>query len=356
VNGCSATAPIQVFVNPLPVATIFGSQQGCSDAWGSSYTTSAQNNVVYQWSANGGSISGSNGQDHVNILWNNTGITLVNLLTLNTTTGCRSTTSLQVLVDSMPQIHVTANNFTGCAPLNAVLGSSPQSPSYTYQWWFGDDGSSSFDPVATHSFTEPGNYNITLVASNNSGCRDTVDAMVMVYNTPVADFDLNVSDDFYPEDESSFTLQNNSTGGIQYLWSFGDGHTTTEFQPSYQYNGAGSFHVMLITTNAFGCRDSMLKAIEIRVPESVYIPNAFTPNGDSKNDGFSVYIENIVELKVSIFDRWGEEVYSSNEKNFVWDGTYFGHKVQEGVYFYKIAAKGFHGHKFERVGTVSVVR
>ena len=355
VNGCSASAQTQVFVNPLPVASIFGSQVGCSDPWGSLYTTNPQNNVVYQWSANGGVISGSNGQDHVKILWNNTGITLVNLLTLNSSTGCRSTTSLQVLVDSMPDIHVTANNFTGCAPLNAVLGSNPASPSYSYQWWFGDGGSS-FDPIASHTFTDPGNYNITLVASNNSGCKDTVQAMVVVYATPIADFDLNVSDEFYPEDETSFTLQNNSTGGMQYLWSFGDGHTTTEFQPSYQYNGAGSYHVMLITTNAYGCRDSMMQAIEIRVPESIYIPNAFTPNGDSNNDGFSVYIQNVTELKVSIFDRWGEEIFTSNDKNFVWDGTYFGNRVQNGVYVYKIAAVGFHGQRFERVGTVSVVR
>ena len=140
------------------------------------------------------------------------------------------------------------------------------------------------------------------------------------------------------------------------LWSFGDGHTTTEFQPSYQYNGAGSYHVMLITTNNMGCRDSMLQAIEIRVPESIYIPNAFTPNGDSNNDGFSVHIQNITDLKVSIFNRWGTEIFTSDQKDFVWDGTYFGNKVQEGVYVYKIAAIGFHGHKFERVGTVSVVR
>jgi gliding motility-associated-like protein len=355
VNGCTASVPLEVFVNPLPSANILGSQVGCSDSWGSTYTTLAQNNVVYQWSANGGSVSGSNIQDHVNILWNNTGIALVNLLTLNTSTGCRSTTSLQVLIDSMPQMHVTANNFAGCAPVNAVLGSSPQSPAYNYQWALGDGGFSG-DATVAHTYTQPGNYNVTLIAYNNSGCRDTVHAIVVVYNSPIADFDLNVSDDFYPADESVFSLQNNSTGGAQYFWSFGDGYTTTEYQPSYHYDGAGSYEVMLITTNVFGCRDSMRQAIEIRVPESIYIPNAFTPNGDSNNDGFSVYMQNITELKVSIFDRWGEEVFTSNDKNFVWDGTYIGHKVQEGVYVYKIAAKGFHGQHFDRVGTVSVVK
>jgi gliding motility-associated-like protein len=279
----------------------------------------------------------------------------VNLLTLNTTTGCRSTTSLQVLIDSMPQIQVTSNNFAGCAPLQTTLGSSPQSTSYNYEWYF-DDGSAAYNPVAMFTYTEPGTHPVTLIASNASGCRDTVHAMVLVYAAPVADFNLSVSDDFYPEDETAFTLQNNSTGGVQYLWSFGDGHTSTEFQPSYQYDGAGSYQVTLMTTNAFGCRDSMRQAIEIRVPESIYVPSAFSPNGDSKNVGFSVYAQNITELKVSIFNRWGEEVYYSNDKNFVWDGTYVGHRVQEGVYVYKIAAIGFHGQHFDRVGTVSVVK
>jgi gliding motility-associated-like protein len=179
---------------------------------------------------------------------------------------------------------------------------------------------------------------------------------VDVSDYPVADFRMDLSDDFYPADVTSFSLDNISTGGVEYLWSFGDGNTSTEFEPAYQYSEPGSYQVMLVTTNPNGCRDSMLTSIEIRVPESIYVPNAFSPNGDSQNDVFSITARNITELRISIFDKWGEIVYSSHEKDFVWDGTYFGHRASEGAYVYKIAAKGFYGKEFNRTGTISVVR
>jgi gliding motility-associated-like protein len=355
INGCSASTPFQVLVNPLPNATITGSQVGCVDPYGSTYSATNMNNVFYQWSVNGGNLSGNNGQNHTNVLWNSTGINLINLLTVNTATGCQSNTALQVLVDSMPQPQITSNNFNGCAPLVTVFGSSPSITNYAYQWAFGD-GASSQNLTAAHTYISPGSYTVTLIVSNNSGCRDTVASQVNVFNSPVADFNVNVSDDFYPIDQTSFSLQNTSAGGVQYLWSFGDGNTSIAFEPAYQYSGPGTYQITLYVTNAYGCRDSVLTTVEIKVPEDIYVPNAFTPNGDSQNDGFSVSTRNITDLRVSIFDRWGEEVFSSADKDFVWDGSYYGHGVQEGLYVYKITALGFQGQYFDRIGTVSVVR
>ncbi|CAN5507161.1 hypothetical protein BH11BAC1_BH11BAC1_16540 [soil metagenome] len=354
-NGCSASVPLQVLVNQLPVANINGSQEGCVNQYGSLYSATILDNVQYHWSVNGGVVTGNNGYSNVNVLWNSTGISQVNLLTLNTSTGCHVTTSLQVRIDSMQQPQITANDFNGCSPLITRLGTSPSVTSYNYQWSFGD-GASSQDIVTTHTYISPGNYIVTLIVNNNTGCKDTVRTNVVVFNSPVADFLINTSDEFYPADETSFTLQNISAGGIHYLWSFGGGITSTDFEPSYQYTAPGTYQIMLVTTNMYGCRDSMLTSLEIKVPESIYVPNAFTPNGDSRNDGFAVTSRNITELHISIFNRWGEEVYVSNDKDFMWDGSYYDHGVQEGVYVYKLSAIGYHGQQFNRTGTVSVLK
>ena len=355
INGCVANTDVQVFVNPLPTASITGSQVGCVNPYGSVYQASQLQDVYYQWSVNGGSISGNNGHSQANILWNNTGISLVNLMTINTNTGCHSSTSLQVLVDSMARPQITSNGFSGCAPLGSTFGSSPAVTSYSYEWSFGDGGSSN-EITTSHTYHTAGIYPVTLIASNNTGCSDTVLSYVAVYNAPVADFSLDVTDEYYLTDESSFTIQNTSAGAVEYLWSFGDGNTSTDFEPVYQYGAPGTFQVMLIATNAYGCRDSMLTSLEIKVPEEMYIPNAFTPNGDSRNDGFSITSRNITELHVTIFDRWGEEIYYSSDKDFSWDGTYFGHRVEEGVYVYVISAKGYLGKQFSKVGTVAVMK
>jgi gliding motility-associated-like protein len=344
-----------VQVNPLPDAQISGSQVDCVDPYGTVYSATAMNNVYYQWSAFGGSLVSGNGQNNSTIIWNESGIGMVNLLTINTATGCRSNTMLQVMVDSMPEPQITANNFSGCAPMTATFSSNPVVTSYSYQWYFGDGGTS-MEALPAHEFHLPGSYPITLIATNNNGCWDTVQSQVLVYNAPVANFDMNVHDDFYPTEETTFSLVNTSAGGVQYLWDFGDGNLSTEFEPAHHYPGAGTYQIELITTNQHGCKDSTTATIEIRVPQEIYVPSAFTPNGDSRNDGFSIAGRNITELTVTIFDRWGEAIYTSNKPDFVWDGTYFGHHVQEGVYVYKIEAKGVHGKWFERIGTVSLVR
>lgn len=77
------------------------------------------------------------------------------------------------------------------------------------------------------------------------------------------------------------------------------------------------------------------------VPAAVlYIPNAFTPNSDGLNDTFGAVGEGIIEYNMQIFDRWGNLIFESNDMKVQWDGTYHNELVPNGVYVYKIDAKG----------------
>ena len=91
--------------------------------------------------------------------------------------------------------------------------------------------------------------------------------------------------------------------------------------------------------------------------QHVWIPNAFTPNGDNKNDAFFINTKLITSLNVGIFDRWGKLVFESNDLNFHWNGKDIsGTELPEGVYTYKIKAIGYDGEVEVIAGTVTLLR
>ena len=73
---------------------------------------------------------------------------------------------------------------------------------------------------------------------------------------------------------------------------------------------------------------------------NVYIPNAFTPNGDGINDTFGVKGEGAFAFSLVVFNRWGEKVFESTNPNQQWDGTYKNQPVQQGEYVYQLMADG----------------
>lgn len=77
-----------------------------------------------------------------------------------------------------------------------------------------------------------------------------------------------------------------------------------------------------------------------------FIPNAFTPNGDANNDIFRVRGEQIRELLVRVYDRWGEKVFETTTPGKGWDGTYKGKKVNPGVFVYYVESVCFNNEKF----------
>ena len=93
---------------------------------------------------------------------------------------------------------------------------------------------------------------------------------------------------------------------------------------------------------------------EVIPPLSVFIPDAFTPNGDGINDVFGVKGEGIQNFTLRIFNRWGEEVFSSNNPKQQWDGMFKGKPAEGGSYVYRFFAAG-KGQKI-RTGSVALIR
>ena len=89
---------------------------------------------------------------------------------------------------------------------------------------------------------------------------------------------------------------------------------------------------------------------------SLYVPNAFTPNGDGTNDEFFAKGENITDYKLNIFDRWGNQLFYGDDLSKHWNGTYMGRQVEEDVYVYVITFTDNHNEEHKYVGSVTLVR
>lgn len=152
------------------------------------------------------------------------------------------------------------------------------------------------------------------------------------------------------------TFHNTTYGGTKYQWDFGDGNSSELVNPNNTYDVPGTYYITLYAQNDIGCRDSVTKPITIKPEAYLYIPNSFTPNGDGVNDLFEVSTVNFKQLNISIFDRWGERIYSSDKIRFQWDGSYKGVMVQDGVYVYKVHAVSINGDIKKITGHVVVLK
>ncbi len=150
---------------------------------------------------------------------------------------------------------------------------------------------------------------------------------------PIADFRISSHTLF---EDLPITFQNLTQNGNYYNWSFGDGNSSTMVHPNNTFLDPGTYTVNLIATDEKGCMDSIKKPITIEEEYYVYIPNTFTPDGGRLNEAFKLSTIGISSFEIIICNRWGEIVFSSQDKYFRWDGSYNGIQSKEGVYTYKV--------------------
>lgn len=151
-------------------------------------------------------------------------------------------------------------------------------------------------------------------------------------------------------------FQNTSANAETYEWAFGDGNTSTVVHPQNTYDEPGVYYITLVAIDDKGCTDTITKPINIEEEWYIYIPNTFTPDGNRHNNDFRASTIGINQLKISIFNRWGEEVFFEDNVDFIWDGTYNGLYVPDGTYTYKIEYVTNSGREMSIYGHVNVLK
>jgi len=355
-NGCSATAVALVEGSPGPVAGFTGGE-ACQGAV-STFTSTATNATQWTWeTGDGTSLSGA-------VVVHNYAEagTYTVVHTVTDEFDCSDTFSSQVIIAPVPTAGFTTAPGTGCAPLDVSFVNSAPQPGTLCQWNFGDGSGSTECATATHTYTTPGCYDVTLSVSV-AGCTTvlTFPDVVCVDAVPQAGF--FASPDPVPSSAPVVSFVNTSSGASGFQWTFSAGAPSgsTLADPVLDLSGMepGLFEACLVATSSAGCVDSLCRSIPLLDDFRVHVPNAFTPNGDGINDVFIPVLigQDQERYDLSIFNRWGEEVYRTKDANAGWDGRLQNGDVQDGVYVWRLTARAASDTEtFERIGHVVLLR
>lgn len=279
-------------------------------------------------------------------------------LILADTVYCNAPDSLIIPVSVAVNVRASFTTpLEGCRPYQAVFTNNSVS-GQTYQWSFGDGGTSALQSP-THLYNNPGVYNVVLVVTNANTCNitDTARFTLRVLDAPTASYTFSPAQ---PQPNTPTTFSNNSSAdAVRFRWDFGDGDsllTTSRAPISHQYRASGQFQACLTAFNSLGCPRQVCQTVEARVVPAIDVPNAFTPSKGDANSVLFVRGYGIAQLKFTIWNRWGQKVFETNDQNIGWDGTFKGVGQPMDVYVYTLNATFFDGVQVNKKGDITLIR
>ncbi len=258
-------------------------------------------------------------------------------------------------------IVVEPTSFVGCKPANIFFDnlSFPIDSTYDILWDFGD-GNTSGEISPTHIFEEEGIYNVMVSITSPVGCtvQRSFPSWIRVEPSPTADFTFTPQQPSAFNKEVSFTDQ--SIDAIYWQWNFSNISSSLQRNPIYAFPDTGLYFVELVVLNERSCPDTSFQLIDVTPLSSIFFPNAFTPNNDGLNDEFKGkgFFDGIRNYRISIFSRWGEQLFYSENPNLGWNGrkNNNGEELPPGVYVYAITYIGPRGEIVNDKGHVTLVR
>lgn len=261
-----------------------------------------------------------------------------------------------------------ADVLDGCSPLEVVFTPLIDTSQVDVILWNDGNGFATEDYSMETSYQDPGLYDVSLEVTSIRGCdyQVTYPNYITVFNDPIASFNATPQPSTIPDSEIQF---NEFAEGnvINYFWVFDTlNFLGTSFEPNpifeFPSDEGAIYPVSLTVTNEFGCQDETVRLVSINDMFNVFVPNAFTPNGDGINDVFYVQGTDLDpdRYEIWIFSRWGEVVFNSKDINKVWTGGYGEsgeYFLPDGVYNWRIVAHSLATTERKEVqGTVTLLR
>ena len=342
-DGCESDSSFTVVVGSVPAVALAVSDT-CFRAPPRVQLTDNNTAVSYQWALDGQGISTAR-QPPVVVPAEGGHLLQV---TVSSTQGCGSpaTANATFTIRPLPKLEALVQD--GCVG-DLLLFNGRQTDNNTtisrWQWNFGD-GNGASSQNATHQFTSPAQYRALLWAQATNGCTsDTTTAIVSV-NTAIA----SAGRDTVVIQGQPFQLSGSGNGS--FLWSPPLGLSAADTQKPMATLDSDQAYVLTVTTTE-GCvaKDTIL--IRTFKGPAIYVPDAFTPNGDGRNDLLKPVYVGIRQLKqFSVYDRWGRQVFSTKEMGRGWSGA----KASAGTYVWLIQATDSNEKPVLMKGTVTIIR
>lgn len=290
-------------------------------------------NPVWLFGANG-SISIQNTANMAQAAMTQTG--LIPVTQIRSLGLCSDTVIHFVLVKPGPAAELGASQLI--CPGDSVILETGVTTGVQYQW---SDGSSN----ATLLVTEPGKYSV-LVIGPECSTPDTI--LIKLGLVPM----VSLGQDQVICQEESYLIQPSvSPAGGAYLWS--DGSTGETLAVAT----AGVYRLAVQLPNACSSADSIEITLKDCPTPRVYAPNAFAPDGSVDNSRWAPFAKSATILSVAVYDRWGSQVFFSEQSPFEWDGSVRGNRAGAGVYAFVIRYREEDGGAEQvKTGDLTVVR
>lgn len=367
-TGYNRIETFTVKVEPFPEITLTGATKLCMGEQANITATDATGaTVAMQWSfvrPNENTVITNPSTSPV-LTFTPTCDTTVYLLA-ETAQGCFAWKSIDIFITN-PVAQISRTKI--CEGESVTLtGSSAE----TYSWEAEPaDASLSHNNQSTSPITATPTQSTTYTMRGygETGCftERTVSVIVLPYPTPV----ISYSPGYVDVDDPTLALKDESLNSASSLWTFSDGSTSNARSLNHRFNDVSgeAVYIHLETANELGCSDTTSVTVPIEL-FAVWLPNAFTPNGDGVNDLFYfISLNQLEDVTFEIFNRYGERIHSASAKTldsslqdelietFAWDGTYKGNKVPTGTYIYRLTYKRLGNTRvYDTTGTINVVQ
>lgn len=213
-------------------------------------------------------------------------------------------------------------------------------------WWVPSELlSSPSNSNQSPTILAPSNFMVEI--TDSMGCKK--DLSVFVDTLPIPKIELP---QFINSSWGSIVQIEANTNGSTFFWNPSDGLSCTDcLRPEVNSQETTTYYLMVTDSN--GCVNT--DSVTVYYDGVLYVPNAFTPNGDGVNDIFYAFGKDIVEFNMQIFDRWGELMFETEDLHKGWDGTYRGNLVKTETYVWKIKYEDTQGNPGDLIGTVTLI-
>ncbi len=272
-------------------------------------------------------------------------------LSVSSNYGCTSA-PVKKQFNMKPAPVITANAKNGCVNIPVSFhGEQTDNATVITGWhWNLANGEKSLlqDPIATYG--APGYYNVEATATGANGCVSNTATISLFINQAIAD----AGNDTVILRNQPFQL--NASGGVRYNWAPANGiNDTANSNPIVLLDDDASY--ILSVTTAEGCKDDDVIHLKIFRGSDIKVPSAFTPNHDGLNEILRPIYKGIKRLEhFSIYNRWGQLIFFSNNLSGGWDGRWNGSEQATGVYIWRIRAYDYARKAYDLKGTITLIR
>jgi gliding motility-associated-like protein len=352
-NVCTSSASVHLtgILDTLPMPVITAPKKVCMK---SALVLQGTGGAFYSWT--GPNNFAAIGQS-VTILINDSTAAGVYTLHVRNKNNCTNDAALSINVYPLPKADLLTNKGNLCVPFCSTLSISDSNVK-PLNYEINNHLISNVDSTFSYCFQSAGSYTAKVNFADSNQCSNTSTLIINAYPKPSANFEYSPTTPLAGIDHVQFLNTSREAYYGEWKWFLqgNDSVVLTEKDPSMLYDQAGTYPVVLIAKNIFGCIDTTIKVLIVEDEFFIFVPNAFTPNGDGLNDVFQPKGTGVKKYNLEIYSRWGEKIFHTIDFYTPWDGTFKGKECKSDIYFWKIVTADAFGNRKERTGHISLLR